>query len=82
MTYKPKAYSPEYLDEMINWGKQCTNNPKTCCNKYFCICESVDDTTTAERIEGIKQEEKEEVDRRWDRLGCPVHSALVQEGIE
>ena len=42
MTYKPKAYSPEYLDEMINWGKQCTNNPKTCCNKYFCICENVE----------------------------------------
>jgi hypothetical protein len=35
-----------------------------------------------QRIEGIKQEEKEELDRRWDRMGCPVHSALVQEGIE
>jgi hypothetical protein len=42
MDKNPKAYSPEYLDEMINWDEQCTNNPNTCSNKYFCICENVE----------------------------------------
>ena len=70
MTYKPKAYSPEYLDEMINWGDQCTINPKTCSNQYFCICENVEVTTASERREQIKQ--KDEADRRWERTSCPI----------
>jgi len=80
MTYKPKAYSPEYLDEMINWGDQCTTNPKTCSNKYFCICEI--EVTTAERIEKIRQDKDDEWKARLNNVGCAAHYALVQEGIE
>jgi hypothetical protein len=36
----PKAYSAEYLDEMTCWSDNCTDDPKTCSNKWFCICET------------------------------------------
>jgi len=37
--------------------------------------------TEAEIIHIEKEKRQDEIDRQWDRMGCPVDYALRQEGI-
>ena len=41
----------------------------------------IQETSTAERKAEIQQDLQDEIDRQWDRIGCPVEHALSQEGL-